>query len=149
MKSLYESILDDEEVQISDIKKAAKNPFIVLRHVFDSIDFDNDRDSYKKWRDICKKELSKVDLPEDVKISYLNTFIYFVYKDTTIFVIEYDNKLSKEYTCPQFSNYETDKKLKPRYRKIPGYIINWIEKIFNKKYGFEEYPKNKIWKVIK
>ena len=41
MKTLYESILDDEEILISKSIKDSQNPFILLRSVYDSIDFED------------------------------------------------------------------------------------------------------------
>ena len=153
MKSLYESILDDEDVLISRSIKDSQNPFIILRSEYDSIDFENDSECFLKWRNACKKQLSKVDLPKDVEYAFLNTNIVFTYipKNSTLFEIQYgnNNRLGDNYRCSQFASYMMDRNLKTRFRKFPEDIINWVENVFNKKYGFEDYPKNPYWKVIK
>ena len=150
MKTLYESILDDEDVLIGDVIKDTQNPFIILKSIFDNIDFDNDKDGYRKWREACKKQFSKIDLPKELSFYFLGTDIVLRYKNTSLCNICYDNtKLDGNYICAQFCFYESDKKLKPKYRKIPENIVNWVENVFNVKYKFEDYPKNVYWKVIK
>lgn len=153
MKTLYESILDDEDILISKSIKDSQNPFIILRSEYDSIDFENDEDCYLKWRKACKKQLSKVDLPKDVEYAFLNTNIIFKYipKNSTLFRIQYDNNnsLGGNYRCSQYASYMMDRNKKPRFRQIPEDIISWIENVFDKKYGFEDYQKNPYWKVIK
>jgi hypothetical protein len=45
MKTLYESILDNEDVLIKDIKKHSNNPFRVLKYYYDEIDKTRPTDS--------------------------------------------------------------------------------------------------------
>ena len=151
MKTLYESILDDEEVLTRNIVKDSQNPFIILKRIFDNIDFDNDKDGYRKWREACKKQISKIDLPKELTYYFLGTEIILKYKNTSVCNIRYDiiNELDCDYICAQFCFYELDKNLKPRYRKIPENIVNWVENVFNVKYGFEDYSKNIYWKLIR
>lgn len=152
MKTLYESILDNEDILISKSIKDSQNPFIILRSEYDSIDFENDNECFLKWRKACKKQLSKVDLPKDVEYAFLNTNIVFKYipKNFTLFEIQYhNNHLGYNYKCSQFADYMMDRNIKTRFRKFPEDIINWIENVFNKKYGFEDDPQNHYWKVIK
>lgn len=51
MKSLYESILDDEDILVSKAKDDAKNPFILLRNLYDQ---------YGDWKKVPIKELKPV-----------------------------------------------------------------------------------------
>lgn len=73
MKTLYESILDDEDVLIKDIKKHSNNPFRVLKYYYDEIDKTRPTDSQwgPKWRKVVDEELKRIKLPKGV---YYNTF---------------------------------------------------------------------------
>lgn len=51
MKSLYESILDDEDILIGNAKDDAKNPFILLRNLYDQ---------YGDWKKVSIEELKQV-----------------------------------------------------------------------------------------
>lgn len=51
MKSLYESILDDEDILVSKAKDDAKNPFILLRNLYDQ---------YGDWKKVPIEELKQV-----------------------------------------------------------------------------------------
>jgi hypothetical protein len=57
MKTLYESILDDEDVLMSDIKKGAKNPFYLLKIKYDEARTIND------WKRAAEKIMSEIQLP--------------------------------------------------------------------------------------
>jgi hypothetical protein len=51
MKSLYESILDDEDILIGNAKDDTKNPFILLRNLYDQ---------YGDWKKVPIKKLKQV-----------------------------------------------------------------------------------------
>ena len=51
MKSLYESILDDEDTLIGNAKDDAKNPFILLRNLYEQ---------YGVWEKVPIKKLKQV-----------------------------------------------------------------------------------------
>jgi hypothetical protein len=74
MKSLYESILDDEDILMNDVKNHSNNPFRVLKYYYDEIDKtrSTDRQWGVKWREVVDKELKRIKLPKGV---FYNVFI--------------------------------------------------------------------------
>jgi hypothetical protein len=74
MKSLYESILDNEDILMNDIKNHSNNPFRVLKYYWDEIDKtrSTDRQWGVKWREVVDKELKRIKLPKGV---FYNVFI--------------------------------------------------------------------------
>jgi hypothetical protein len=73
MKSLYESILDDEDILMNDVKNHSNNPFRVLKYYYDEIDKTRSTDSQwiYKWCKVVDKELKRIKLPKSV---FYNTF---------------------------------------------------------------------------
>ena len=63
MKTLYESILDNEDVLIKDIKKHSNNPFRVLKYYYDEIDKTRSTDPQwgPKWRKVVDEELKRMN----------------------------------------------------------------------------------------
>ena len=57
MKTLYESILDDEDVLISNVKKGLGNPFRILKIKYDESRTTND------WKRAAEKIMSEIQLP--------------------------------------------------------------------------------------
>ena len=66
MKTLYESILDDEDVLISNIKKDIDNPFLILANLSDS-DCDN--------KSIVLGILKSIKFPKPIDNEYLDLAI--------------------------------------------------------------------------
>ena len=52
MKTLYESILDDEEVLVGDVKKTVNNPFVMIFNLLNSSK--DIRDDFKTRTEIKK-----------------------------------------------------------------------------------------------
>lgn len=73
MKPLYESILDNEDILMNDIKNHSNNPFRVLKYYYDEIDKTRPTDPQwgPKWRKVVDEELKKIKLPKSV---YYKTF---------------------------------------------------------------------------
>ena len=89
MKSLYESILDDEDILVADTKKDANNP-LRLFHTL-----------YKQYGDLTKAPeqdiidiLSKLDFPDfkDLNMYVHERYVTFSANGRTIFIVscEYD-----------------------------------------------------------
>lgn len=51
MKTLYESILDDEDVLVGDLKKDANNPFELMYLIYKQ---------YKSWKKVPKKRINSI-----------------------------------------------------------------------------------------
>lgn len=59
MKTLYESILDDEEVLVGDLKKDANNPFIQLKYILIE-NLKDAKDRSKEVEELIKKPIIDV-----------------------------------------------------------------------------------------
>ena len=68
MKTLYESILDDEESLIGNSIKDTQNPFRVLKIKYDEL-----KNGYRAWERYAEEVMSKIPLPERMS--------YFIRKD--------------------------------------------------------------------
>ena len=156
MKTLYESILDDEDILVSKSINRSKNPFIILKSIYDNIDFNNDKKSYEKWQNAAYKELKKIDLPNWVVYGFLGDNIEFTAKingnNVRLFSLMFNPELVKidGAICYIFCYYKSIENLKPRYRKLNQEQFNWI-KDFENTYGFKTDKSiiNKYWKVLK
>ena len=84
MKTLYESILDDEDILMNDMKDHSNNPFRVLKYYYD------DPETKKQWKSYADEIISKLKLPSGISCRILDGFISF--------------KLSK---LPQYVNLST------------------------------------------
>ena len=146
MKTLYESILDDEDILVSKFINRSKNPFIILKSIYDNIDFNNDKKSYEKWQNSVYKELKKINLPNWIKFGFFGKEIEFTAKinrgNVKLFSISYDAELNMDYICGIFYYYSSWNKLNHEY-------IKWI-KNFEITYGFKpDANLNEHWKVLK
>lgn len=101
MKSLYESILDNEDVLMNDVKNHSNNPFRVLKYYYDEIDKtrSTDRQWMFKWYKVVDKELKRIKLPKSV---FYNTFadhIKFMSRSgNLLFDIDFKDITIKSYT---------------------------------------------------
>ena len=101
MKSLYESILDDEDVLINNIKKHSNNPFRVLKYYYDEIDKtrSTDRQWGPKWRKIVDEELKRIKLPKSAFYNVFVDHIKFMSRlGNLLFDINFDNNTIKSFT---------------------------------------------------
>lgn len=88
MKSLYESILDDEDVLISKTKKDSQNWLLTLKHAMLNNASDEDLEEIIN-QDIVKKEVSKIFYKFDDRMKWLVgryagslSGVYCILKDT-------------------------------------------------------------------
>jgi hypothetical protein len=72
MRTLYESILDDEDVLISNTKKHANNPFIQLANILKRRNSD-----YILFREEIMNCVNKIEIPFDGEWSVDNGFVKF------------------------------------------------------------------------
>ena len=77
MKSLYESILDDEDVLINDTENHSNNPFIVLKYYYD------DPKTNKKWKTYADEIISNLKLPNGISYEIVDGFITFKLSKTS------------------------------------------------------------------
>ena len=115
MKTLYESILDDEDVLIDDIKKSANDPIIRLYHIFlKNKTLKNNREAnniIRELKEVFKLEESKIEMMEhegQYKISFHNPKKYIKLKypsrdipgpGSTLLIISLIPKFNKYVLC--------------------------------------------------
>lgn len=101
MKSLYESILDDEDVLIGRLKKDSKNPFRLLRIKRDEAKTTND------WKREAEKIMSKVQLPSDSSYFIGHNFIKIARSSRYLLEISFENDsiFSPEDACCMLIDY--------------------------------------------
>jgi hypothetical protein len=92
MKSLYESILDDEDILVGDLKNHSNNPFRVLKYYYD------DQETNKKWKIYADEIISKLKLPNGIGYKIMDGFITFELSKTsdTIFDLVFKGALANE-----------------------------------------------------
>jgi hypothetical protein len=80
MKTLYESILDNEDVLIKDIKKHSNNPFRTLKYHFDQLYKTKSPVSQwlSKWHKVVDEEMKKIKLPKGVFYNTTGDYIRFL-----------------------------------------------------------------------
>lgn len=90
MKTLYESILDNEDVLVDKIKKTVKNPFVKLKFIYDNTP------RFSEWMEAVDKELKKIKLPKGVFYNTLTNAIRFISKNGNgLFDIYFDDDFIK------------------------------------------------------
>lgn len=125
MKTLYESILDDEKVLMNDVKNHSNNPFRVLKYYWDEIDktISTDRQWLSKWYKVVDKELKRIKLPKGVSYNTTMDYINFLSKSgNLLFKIRFRNLESytkKDACCVMIdSTRDRSKSLSDDERKI-------------------------------
>lgn len=101
MKTLKESILDDEDVLIKDIKNHSNNPFRTLKYIYDEIDKTRSTDPQwgPKWRKVVDEELKRIKLPKGVFYNVFVDHIKFMSRPgNLLFDIDFDDNTIKSYT---------------------------------------------------
>lgn len=85
MKTLYESILDDEEVLIDDVKKSVNDPIVGLYHIFlKNKTLKNNREVNNIIQELSKSfklEESRIEMIESVNVKIqkdLNQVLFFI-----------------------------------------------------------------------
>ena len=99
MKTLYESILDDEDVLINNIKKQSNNPFRALKYYYDDLRLHLDKTWLSKWYNAVDEVIKQVDLPSGVKYYAMMYSIKFISRrGNDLFEIKFDNESIKAYS---------------------------------------------------
>ena len=99
MKTLKESILDDEDVLIKDIKNHSNNPFRTLKYIYDDLCSHLDKSWLSKWYNSVDGVMKQVDLPSGVKYYTMMYSIKFISRrGNGLFEIKFDNESIKSYT---------------------------------------------------
>lgn len=94
MKTLYESILDDEDILVNKSKETVRNPFKILKIYYDETYSSSLTDSQwlSKWRIIVDEILRGVKLPR-VTFDVFRDYIKFISKSgKSLFEIHFDEK---------------------------------------------------------
>lgn len=99
MKTLYESILDNEDILMNDIKKHSNNPFRVLKYYYDDLRLHLDKSWLSKWYNAVDDVMKQVDLPSGVKYYTMMYSIKFISRrGNDLFEIKFDNESIKSFT---------------------------------------------------
>jgi len=131
MKTLYESILDDEDTLIGNSIKDTQNPFRVLKIKYDEL-----KNSYRAWERYAEGIMSKFPLPNGVRYFVGKNFIRIIIESTstTLFEISFSCQtpiLPKNACCLLVDNTISNSK-----EKFGPNALKFI-KSFIKKYDFE------------
>ena len=101
MKTLYESILGDQDILIKDIKNHSNNPFRVLKYIYDEIDKTRSTDSQwgSKWCKVVDEELKRIKLPKGVFYNVFIDHIKFMSRSgNLLFDIKFDDNTIESFT---------------------------------------------------
>ena len=141
MKSLYESILDDEDVLVGDLKKDASNPFLVLYNYFIS---NGKKIPFGKQKDISNI-LKSLELPLKSKltafeINIMDNRSFYICNDMNeaLCFITLDDEFSCNWTiydCKLFIEFISD--VDWGRKKMNHYIKSW-----SKEYNLKHASKN-------
>lgn len=143
MKSLYESILDDEDVLMNDMKNHSNNPFRVLKYYYD------DPETNKKWKIYADEIISNLKLPKGISYEIINGFITFKLSKTsdTIFDIVFKDESMKSIkdraSCLLVDN---TKSFLERGKFGPN-VCKWVE-VFKNKYDFKNHERSRVWSYV-
>ena len=147
MKTLYESILDDEDVLIKNIKKHSNNPFRVLKYYFDQLYKTKSTDNQwlSKWYKVTDKELKRIKLPKGVFYNATLDYIKFFSKSGNLFNLLFEihfrdlEYYTKKDTCCVMvdSTRDRSRSLSDNERKIV--------RDFCKQYDFKLIDPNNIY----
>jgi hypothetical protein len=141
MRTLYESILDNEDVLMSDIKKDTSNPFLVLYNYYIS---NGEKIPFGKQKDISNI-LKPLELPlksqlTSFEINIIDRKLFAIHDDNnnTLCYIALDDKFSYNWTiydCKLFIEFLDDGNW--GQKKMNYYMKSWA-----KKYNLEHASKN-------
>lgn len=145
MKSLYESILDDEDEVIGNMVKHHTNPFVKLKNYYDY------PETNKKWKIYADEIISKLKLPSGVSYEIWDGFITIKLSKTsdTIFDIIFKdisikNAVKEGASCLLVDNtksYSGQTNFGPN-------VLRWVE-VFKNKYDFKNHERNRVWSYVK
>lgn len=144
MKSLYESILDDEGVLMNDMKNHSNNPFRVLKHYYD------DPKTRKQWVSYADEIISSLKLPKGISYEIVDGFITFKLSKTsdTIFDLVFKDESMKHSMKDGASCLLVDntKSFFERGKFGPN-VCKWVE-VFKNKYDFKNHERSRIWSYV-
>ena len=136
MKTLYESILDNEDVLMDNAIKDSKNPFRLLKVKSDELT------SKQQWKEIANKIMSKIPLPKKVyyyigdkyiKLFIASGFTKIVEPSTTLIQISFEDYMLQKNECCLL----IDSTINPNGKaKFDPDIVKFI-KSFIEKYEFK------------
>jgi hypothetical protein len=145
MKSLYESILDDEDIFVGDLKNNSNNPFRVLKYYYD------DPETNKKWKIYADEIISKLKLPNGIGYKIMDGFITFELSKTsdTVFDlifkdISIKNAVKDGASCLLVDNTKSYS----RQTNFGSNVCRWVE-VFKNKYDFKNHERNRVWSYVK
>ena len=158
MKSLYESILDDEDILVGDLKKDANNPFITLKYML----IENLKDAKDRTKEV--KELIKKPIIDVVKkhhsLKGRRIWLRFhYYKNfgalSYVLYFEDDDEKGQEVITITVSNKDKYMSIGlnyPTVRSVKEYdtdtLVDNINKTLKKEYGFRDSGYNKYMVVL-
>jgi hypothetical protein len=141
MKTLYESILDDEDILMRDVKKDAKNPFLALYNYYLS---NGEKIPFGKQKDISNI-LKPLELPLKSKLTSFEINII----DSKLFTIRDDHNNSLCYITLNdefsYNGISYDCKLFIEFLDYGNWgqkKMNYYMKLWAKKYNLEYASKN-------
>ena len=145
MKTLYESILDDEDVLVKDTKEYSNNPFLIIQALFNEYSYKEVKrkmdyidkvlkpikDQFMKYSKIKKNEL-RFDISE----SYISNDSYSL-KFYTFHDGSREDMLTFDFTPHSTSEIFC---FKSTFTEISGYlnILNGVSKFLINKYNFKQ-----------
>lgn len=136
MRTLYESILDDEEVLMGDAIKDSENPFRLLKIKSDELK------SKQRWKEVANEIMSKISLPKKVyyyigdkyiKLFIVNGFMKIVEPSNTLILISFNDYMLQKNECCLLIDSTTKQNGKVKFDPD---IVKFI-KSFIEKYEFE------------
>ena len=144
MKSLYESILDDEDILMNDMKNHSNNPFRVLKYYYD------DPETNKKWKTYADEIMSNLKLPKRISYEIEDGFITFKLSKTsdTIFDLVFRDE-SMQYSVKDIAScllVDNTKSFLSRGKFGPN-VCKWVE-VFKNKYDFKNHKRSHIWSYV-
>lgn len=141
MKTLYESILDDEEKLVGDVKKDANNPFLVLYNYYISNGEKIPFGKQKELANILKSlELPLKSLLTAFEINIIDRKLFAIHDDNnnTLCYITLDDEFSYNgisYDCKLFIEFL-------EYRNWGRKKMNYYMETWAKKYNLKRASKN-------
>lgn len=157
MKTLYESILDDEDVLMDSARKDANNPFIQLKYILIE-NLEDAKDRSEEVKKLIKKPIiDVVKKYPDLKGREIGMkFYYYKYSKALSYVLYFkdDNGDSQEaitITVNSRIKHISIGLAFPSARSVAKYntdtLVDNINKTLKKKYGFRDSDYNKHVKL--
>jgi hypothetical protein len=144
MKALYESILDDEDVLMNDVKNHSNNPFRALKHYYD------DPETRKQWKIYADEIISNLKLPKGISYEIMDGFISFKLSKTsdTIFDLIFKDD-SMQYSVKDRASCLLVDNTKSFFdgRKFGPNVRKWVE-VFKNKYDFKNHERSRVWSYL-